>query len=159
VALTSAGAARNRDAIVRALIEVTGVPNVYERSDADVMALEGLPPVSGVLAGAEPIERVRIDEGGARFAVDVRAGHKTGFYLDQRDNRALVRSLAAGRDVLDCFCYSGGFSVHAALGGARSVHAIDASPEALQWASEHVTASGLAESAVSFERADVFEWL
>jgi 23S rRNA (cytosine1962-C5)-methyltransferase len=123
------------------------------------MTLEGLSPSIGVLLGNEPPPRLEIEENGARFSVDVRAGHKTGFYLDQRDNRALVRSLAAGRDVLDCFCYSGGFAVNAALGGARSVHGIDASGEALELARANLAASGLAEDAATFERGDVFDWL
>jgi 23S rRNA (cytosine1962-C5)-methyltransferase len=159
LALTSAGAVFHRDAIARALAEVTGCPNVFERSDADVMALEGLSPSIGVLLGEAPPERIAIDEGGARFSVDVRGGHKTGFYLDQRDNRALVRSYARGRDVLDCFCYSGGFAVNAALGGAKSVHGIDASGEALELARANLVASGLPETAATFERGDVFEWL
>jgi len=159
LALTSAGAVKHRDAIARALAEVAGVTGVFERSDADVMALEGLTPVSGVLSGSEPPQRIDIEENGARFAIDVRSGHKTGFYLDQRDNRALVQKLAAGRDVLDCFCYSGGFAVNAVLGGARSVHAIDASGEALELARANLAASGQAEDAVTFERGDVFEWL
>jgi len=159
LALTSAGAVQHRDAIARALAEVTGCGNVFERSDADVMALEGLTPTSGVLLGAEPPARIEIDENGARFSIDVRGGHKTGFYLDQRENRSLVRSYARGRDVLDCFCYSGGFAVNAALGGARSVHAIDASGEALELARGNLVASGQPESAATFERGDVFEWL
>jgi 23S rRNA (cytosine1962-C5)-methyltransferase len=159
LALTSAGALFHRDAIARALAGVTGCPNVFERSDADVMALEGLTPSIGMLLGAELAERIEIDENGARFSVDVRSGHKTGFYLDQRDNRALVRSYARGRDVLDCFCYSGGFAVNAALGGAKSVHGIDASGEALELARGNLIASGLPESAATFERGDVFEWL
>jgi len=159
LALTSAGAAQHREAITRALAEVTGCGNVFERSDADVMVLEGLTPATGVLSGEPLPERIVIDEDGARFSIDVRGGHKTGFYLDQRDNRALVRAHARGRDVLDCFCYSGGFAVSAALGGARSVHAIDASGEALELARGNLIASGQPESAASFERGDVFEWL
>jgi 23S rRNA (cytosine1962-C5)-methyltransferase len=159
LSLTSAGAAFQRDAIARALVEVTGCANVFERSDADVMTLEGLTPQTGVLLGAEPPERIVIDENGARFSIDVRAGHKTGFYLDQRDNRALLRAHARGRDVLDCFCYSGGFAVNAALGGAKSVHGIDASGEALELARGNLVSSGLAENAATFERGDVFEWL
>jgi 23S rRNA (cytosine1962-C5)-methyltransferase len=159
LSLTSAGAAFHRDAIARALVEVIGCPNVFERSDADVMTLEGLAPQIGVVLGAEPGDRIAIDENGAKFSVDVRAGHKTGFYLDQRDNRALVRAYARGRDVLDCFCYSGGFALNAALGGAKSVHGIDASGEALELARGNLALSGLPESAATFERGDVFEWL
>jgi 23S rRNA (cytosine1962-C5)-methyltransferase len=159
LALTSAGAVRHRDAIARALADATGCENIYERSDADVMALEGLTPQSGALLGTLPDAPLEIEEHGARFMVDARAGHKTGFYLDQRDNRALVRAHASGRDVLDCFSYSAGFAIQAALGGARSVLAIDASPDALEQGKRNAALSGLAEGAVEFERADVFEWL
>jgi 23S rRNA (cytosine1962-C5)-methyltransferase len=89
----------------------------------------------------------------------VSAGHKTGFYLDQRENRALVRSLAQGRDVLDCFCYSGGFALNAALGAARSVCAVDSSEDALALGRRNARENGLPDGAVDWQRGDVFEWL
>jgi 23S rRNA (cytosine1962-C5)-methyltransferase len=156
---TSAGAARHRDAIARALLDATGLASVYERSDAEVMQLEGLSPSSGLLLGREPEPEIVIEEHGLRYTLDLRAGHKTGFYLDQRDNRALARELANARDVLDCFCYSGGFALNAALGGARSVCAIDSSEDALALARRNAELNGLSDAAIGFERADVFEWL
>jgi 23S rRNA (cytosine1962-C5)-methyltransferase len=156
---SSAGAARHRELLAAVLCEVTGLSDVYERSDADVLELEGLEPRTGVLCGHTPSEPIVIDEGGARFVVDVAGGHKTGFYLDQRDNRALVRRLAADRDVLDVFCFSAGFAVNAALGGARSVHAVDSSQNALVLARANVEQSGVPADRLSFEAADAFSWL
>ena len=121
--LRSSGAEAWRDAIVATLIEATGCAAVYERSDAEVRTLEGLPARTGVAAGTLP-DTVRLVEDGLAYDVDVASGQKTGFYLDQRDNRRRVRAIAAGRDVLDCFCYTGGFTVAALAGGARSVVAV-----------------------------------
>ena len=96
---------------------------------------------------------------GLRFTVDVAHGHKTGFYLDQRDNRALVRQAADVDDVLDCFCYSGGFTASALAGGARHVTAVDSSADALALARENVGLNGLAVERVDFIEADVFKHL
>jgi 23S rRNA (cytosine1962-C5)-methyltransferase len=159
LAATSAGAALHRASIADALCEVTGLPRVYERSEGDVLELEGIPARHGALRGPAPPAELIIEEHGVRYAVDPGAGHKTGFYLDQRDNRALVRELAAGRDVLDCFCYSGGFSVNAVLGGARSVCAVDSSDEALSMLARNARLNGLPEPAIDAQRGDVFAWL
>jgi 23S rRNA (cytosine1962-C5)-methyltransferase len=130
--LSSAGAERWRDAIADALLAAGGASRVWERSDADVRHLEGLPPVAGPLRGAREPARIVVEEEGVRFGVDLEHGHKTGFYLDQRDNRQQLRALARERDVLDCFCYSGGFALNALVGGAKSVVAVDSSAEALE---------------------------
>ena len=98
-------------------------------------------------------------ENGLRFRVDVVAGQKTGFYLDQRDNRALTETLAAGRDVLNCFCYTGGFSLYALRGGAKSVLSIDASGDALRIAEENLNRNGLDDSRAEWTEADVFQAL
>ncbi|MEO1366689.1 MAG: class I SAM-dependent methyltransferase [Acidobacteriota bacterium] len=145
----SAGAERWRRAIADRLAELDGVHTVFERSDADVRAKEGLDPRVGLLRGEEPPESIEINEHGRRFFVDCRGGHKTGFYLDQRPNRdaltALVKGVAAGgsggTDVLDAFCYSGGFSVAAARGGAARLTQIDASDAALTLAARHLGAA------------------
>ena len=112
-----------KEAIVAALTDATGCPNVYERSDVSIRQKEGLEQITGVLAGEAPSEALIASENGVRYHVDVRNGHKTGFYVDQRDNRLLVQQLAQDRDVLNCFCYTGGFSLAALKGGgkARSV--------------------------------------
>jgi 23S rRNA (cytosine1962-C5)-methyltransferase len=156
---SSAGAARHRESIAKALQDVPGVSSLYERSDGEILRLEGLPPHSAVLFGEEPAPELSMQEHGLRYALDVREGHKTGFYLDQRDNRALCRELSADRDVLDCFSYSGGFSLNAVLGRARSVHAVDSSEAALALGRSNARLNGLPDSAIAFEHADVFEWL
>jgi 23S rRNA (cytosine1962-C5)-methyltransferase len=130
VQLLSAGAEHFRDDIVTALASLDGVQCVYERSDAEVRTLEGLRPRTGIAHGHLPRE-VTIVEGGLTYLVDPVAGQKTGFYLDQRDNRALVRSLAKDRRVLNAFCYTGGFTLATLAGGAVSVISIDSSAEAL----------------------------
>lgn len=134
VQVLSSGPERWLPQIVEALQELTGLQNIYERSDVDVRRLEGLPERTGVLAGEAPPNRLQIHENGVDLWVDLPSGHKTGYYLDQRRNRLRLRSLGAGRRVLDCFCYSGGFSVNALAGGAASLTLLDASAEALDLA-------------------------
>ncbi len=154
--LSSAGAERWREAIVGALASLDGVRCIYERSDADVRALEGLPPRSGIVSGELPAH-VEMIEAGLRYRVDVAAGQKTGFFLDQRDNRAAVRALAAGRDVLNMFCYTGGFTLAALAGGARSVLSVDSSGEALALAQANVGLNpALAPERAQWREGDAF---
>ena len=134
----SAGPERWKETLADLLLEETGLQAIYERSDADVRALEGLPQVSGVLRGSLPSTSFLIHENGLRFHVDLRHGHKTGFYLDQRANRLRIRELAEGREVLDGFCYTGGFSLNALQGGAASVLSLDTSEIALALCRENV---------------------
>ena len=156
VQLLSAGAEAWRDAIATALRQATGAGCVYERSDADVRSLEGLVVRCGPLLGTLP-EAVDIVEGGLRYRVDVERGQKTGFYLDQRDNRAILRRHAAGRRVLNAFCYSGGFTLAALAGGAKSVLSIDSSAEALAMARANLALNpGLDAKRVEWREADVF---
>jgi 23S rRNA (cytosine1962-C5)-methyltransferase len=103
----------------------------------DARAREGLPETSGVLDGEPPPERIEIEENGCRYRVDVRGGHKTGFYLDQRDNRERIKRYANGGDVLNAFSYTGGFGIAAVAAGAASVTHVDISPEALALAREN----------------------
>jgi 23S rRNA (cytosine1962-C5)-methyltransferase len=154
VQLTTAGAQRHRELLVQALCDATGLSAVYERSEGDALPLEGLSPTSGALRGPVPAA-CAIEEHGLGFELDVTGGQKTGFYLDQRDNRALVRELARGRDVLDAFCYGGGFAIAAARAGARSVRAVDSSEPALALAARNAERNGC--GAIDFVRADVFE--
>lgn len=155
----SAGVEVWKTAIVQALIAETGCQNVYERSDASVREREGLPRVTGTLAGIEPSDETLVTENGVRYAVDIKTGHKTGFYIDQRDNRKLVMEHAAGRDVLNCFCYTGGFSLSALKGGAASVMSIDSSGEALTIGQRNVALNGLDASKAEWRDADVFKTL
>jgi 23S rRNA (cytosine1962-C5)-methyltransferase len=154
----SAGAETWRHALVAALLEATGCATVFERSDADVRALEGLPSRVGLLAGALPDPTTLVEDGLA-YRVDVARGQKTGFYLDQRDNRRRVRELAHDRDVLNCFCYTGGFSIAALAGGARTVLSIDSSAEALALAAAHVVDNRLDAARAEWRDADVFSEL
>ncbi|MBR0505643.1 MAG: class I SAM-dependent rRNA methyltransferase, partial [Kiritimatiellae bacterium] len=132
VQLATAGAERWKDVIVSALMKyVPDCTCVYNRSDVDARAREGLEPATGLLAGAEPPELVEVKEGPVSFLVDVRKGHKTGFYLDQRDARAAVGALANGAVVLNCFCYTGGFGLFARACGAAKVTQVDVSADAL----------------------------
>jgi 23S rRNA (cytosine1962-C5)-methyltransferase len=156
--LLTTGADHWRDTIAEVLVDLAGVENIYERSDADVRELEGLRPRSGILRG-NPTDMVIISEHGLRFSVDIAGGHKTGFYLDQRRNRQKVRTLAEGRDVLDCFCYTGGFSVNALAGGAKSVLSVDSSASALELLRENATLNSLPSDRLQTLEADVFQAL
>ena len=158
--ILASGAEYWRETLLDHLEKLTGISQIYERSDVDVRRLEGLPEKVGVARGSEPAERVLINENGIHFAVDIRTGHKTGSYLDQRINRRRVRGLAKGKDVLDCFCYTGGFSLNASAGGARSVMAVNSSAEALNEASENLSLNQQSCTAkVSWLEGDVFKVL
>ena len=156
--LSSAGAERWRDAIVDAVIDAGGCRTAYERSDLEVRELEGLTPRTGPLRGAPP-DVATITEHGIHYRVDFARGQKTGFYLDQRANRSRIGALAAGRDVLNAFCYSGGFSLAALAGDARSVLSIDSSAAALELAHENLTLNGLDATRAEWREADVFQSL
>lgn len=155
----SAGAERWRDTFSQALLETTGLMDLYERSDVDVRLLEGLKERSGVLHGRQPSSEIEIEENGLRFKVDIRTGQKTGFYLDQRYNRQRLRELANGMKVLNCFCYTGAFSVYALAGGAASVLSIDSSAEALAAAGENMALNGFSSPHIAWQQADVFKAL
>jgi 23S rRNA (cytosine1962-C5)-methyltransferase len=157
VQLLSAGAERWRAAIADALAETAGVTRVWERSDAEVRELEGLPPVTAALRGGREPTRITISEHQLSYQIDLEHGHKTGFYLDQRANRRRVRELARGRDVLDGFCYSGGFALNALAGGAKSVTAVDSSADALALARGNAERNQLSQ--VQWMEGDVFQLL
>jgi 23S rRNA (cytosine1962-C5)-methyltransferase len=133
---------------------------VSERSDVDVRVREGL-ATGGfeVLAGAEPPELIEIAEGPCKFLVDVRNGHKTGFYLDQRDARQAVGALANGADVLNCFCYTGGFGIFARQCGAASVTQVDVSHDALELAKKNEALAHLCGTKMEYVEEDVFKYL
>ena len=143
VQLSTAGADRWRDVVTDALASLPGVARVYERSDGDGRRREGLPEVEGLLRGRPVDGPILVPEGPWRFRVDVAGGHKTGFYLDQRDSRRALAALAAGRDVLDAFSYTGGFAVAAASAGAASVTRLDSSGPALALGAENLAANDL----------------
>jgi 23S rRNA (cytosine1962-C5)-methyltransferase len=160
VQLTSAGADKWRSAIVAGLVKATGCARVYERSDSDVRGLEGLGPTTGWLHGEAPATQLSIAENGVRLAIDIAGGHKTGFYLDQRENRSLLGQLSADKDVLNCFCYTGGFSLQALAGGAQSVLSIDSSGPALEQARANLALNPkLPADRAQWLEADVFQAL
>jgi 23S rRNA (cytosine1962-C5)-methyltransferase len=137
------GAEYWRETLADLLMELCKPAAIFERSDADVRQLEGLPERMGLLRGQLPGEPIVIEEHGLQFALNLSGGHKTGFYLDQRSNRALVGQVAAGREVLDCFSYTGAFAAHALRGGAESVTLVDDSADALALAGENLRRNGL----------------
>ena len=148
-----------REVIVAALQRITGCTELYERSDAAAREREGLPIREGVITGAPPPPEVLIDELGVRYAVDIVGGHKTGFYLDQRDNRGMVAGFAAGRRVLNCFCYTGGFTLAALKGGAASALSIDSSDAALATARRNQALNGLDAADCEWRETNVFDAL
>ena len=155
----AAGVERWRDPILDALAELTGCEAIYERSDAETRKLEGLEPRAGFVRGNRNASRCPIIEYGLNFKVDVEQGQKTGFFLDQRENRQRIRELAAGREVLDGFCYTGGFAINALAGGATRVLAIESSAPSLEVARENLAANSVNASKVEFVAADVFAHL
>lgn len=170
VQLTSAGAEKWRAAIADSLQKATGCARIYERSDSEVRGLEGLEPVTGWISPASlppgggetegEGEPIVIAEHGVKLAVDIVGGHKTGFYLDQRDNRRMLAGLAQGQRVLNCFCYTGGFSLQALAGGAASVLSIDSSQPALQQAAANLALNPrLAADRAEWRCANVFDEL
>ncbi len=153
----SAGAEWWKPVLADALLAATGLARLYERSDASSRALEGLPEVTGWLRG-QGATQLTIVEHGWRFQLDIATGHKTGFYLDQRDARALFAQwvkASGARRVLNCFCYTGGFSVAARAGGATEVTSIDSSGPALEKARANLALNGFAEAGAEFVDADV----
>ncbi|MFQ3196440.1 MAG: 23S rRNA (cytosine1962-C5)-methyltransferase [Paraglaciecola sp.] len=156
--LLSAGGERHRDKIVWALQKQFTDYAIYERSDVAVRKKEGLEEITQVLAGEVPDEIV-IEENGIKIIVNVKKGHKTGFYLDQRDNRAIAALYAKDRDILNCFCYTGTFGSYALAAGAKSVTNIDVSDLALQTARRNVEINGLDVSKCDFVNQDVFQAL
>ena len=145
--------------IAEVLLEVIPAKGVYERSDVDVRKKEGMATVVGVLQGDTPPAFIDILEEGRHYRVDVINGHKTGFYLDQRDNRSLLQQYAAGKTVLNCFSYTGGFSIAALHGGATHATNIDASQPALDLAAQTATLNGFAPERMENIGGDVFKLL
>jgi 23S rRNA (cytosine1962-C5)-methyltransferase len=156
VQFLAAGVERWRDAILDLLVEVSGCEAIFERSDAEVRKLEGLETKVGFARGNRNASRCPIIEHGLNFRVDVEQGQKTGFFLDQRENRQRVRALAAGRAVLDGFSYTGGFAIAALAGGASRVCAIESSKDAIQVAQENLAANPLDAAKIEFVQGDVF---
>jgi 23S rRNA (cytosine1962-C5)-methyltransferase len=152
---TSLGLAQRRDWIVEALADLLHPTGIYQRTERGIGQLEGLEASDELVWGEAPPGPIEIEEGGVRFLVNLAEGQKTGFYLDQRDNRQAAAPLARGRRVLDAFCYTGGFGLHAARAGAASVLGLDQSEPALQLARDNARLNGLDN--LTFVRGDVFD--
>lgn len=166
--LLTQGMAARAEHLVPMLADLIAPTGIYERSDAEVREKEGLSPEEGLRWGTEPPQRIEFYSGvnwqpgmptsAPWFFADPRSGQKTGFYLDQADNRARVAAYCRGKQVLDCFCYSGGFAVYAAQAGARQITMIDSSAQALAMAQEHLALNNL-ETPVEPAVGDVFKLL
>lgn len=155
----TAGAEHWKATLTEVLAECLPCKGIYERSDVDVRKKEGLSPSTGVLWGDEPPETLTITEEDRYYSVDIQRGHKTGFYLDQRDNRSAVQRYTAHKTVLNCFSYTGGFAIAALHGGATHVTNIDSSQPALDLAAEALKQNGFTQSQYTNVCGDVFKLL
>ena len=144
VQFTALGLAQRRNLLAELLTELTGAAGIYLRTERGIGRLEGLELQDGPLSGEPPPEPISVEEnGGLRFHVNLAEGQKTGFYIDQRANRQAAARFAAGRTVLDAFCYTGGFALHAARAGASLVEGVDSSAAALDLAWQNANLNGL----------------
>jgi 23S rRNA (cytosine1962-C5)-methyltransferase len=153
----SAGAEYWKEEIVAQLKALVSQRGIFERSDVDVREKEGLPLSSGIICGEDPPDLIEICEGPLQFKVDIRRGHKTGFYLDQRRNRACMSEYAQGAEVLNCFAYTGGFGIWALKYGAERVTNIESASSALALASQNVELNGLDTTRTENIEGDVFQ--
>lgn len=156
---TTVGAEHWKSVVTAALKRLVPCRGVYERSDVDVREREGLLPSTGLLAGDEPPEQIEIFEDDCRYLVNVREGHKTGFYLDQRDNRAIIKRYANNAEVLNAFSYTGGFGIAAVSAGASTVTHVELSAPALAMAEKNTALNTCELKNSSFIKGDVFEVL
>ena len=159
VQFQTAGIERWRETVVSLLEEKVGPRGIYGKDDSQTREWEGLEKRVGLLKGGEPPDYVEIEEYGIKFIVDIHAGQKTGFFRDQRGNRKLVGELAKGKRVLNCFAYTGGFSVYAGLGGATRVVSVETSERALNTARMNFEQNGLTQGGFQFEKKDAFDYL
>jgi 23S rRNA (cytosine1962-C5)-methyltransferase len=159
VQFLTAGVEYWRESLLEIIKRITKAKTVYERSDVDVRQLEGLTLKKGLIDGQEVNNPITIDENGVKVLVDIVDGHKTGYYLDQRDNRLLSRLISSGKKVLDCFSYTGGFAINSLLGDALTVCLVDSSGAALDAARKNVELNNLSLENVTFVDQDVFNYL
>ena len=145
--------------IVKCLQKYFPSHSIFERSDSDLRKWEGLKPFVGVLVGMEPPETVEIQENRLLFGVDIKGGQKTGFFLDQRESREVVQGLSAGKRVLNCFAYTGGFSVYAAKGGAKEVVSVESSESAVNLGRKNFEKNHLVPEQSVWAQQDVFDYL
>jgi 23S rRNA (cytosine1962-C5)-methyltransferase len=155
----TAGIEKVRPVIIAALQELIQPIGIFDRSDVEIRGLDGLLPVTGCVAGIQPPQSLRIKEHGFSFNVDIATGQKTGFYLDQRDNRKTVSEFAPSRQILDCFSYTGAFSIYAMAIGAEKVTLVDSSANSLDSSRQNIALNGLDKKSVEFVQADVAKYL
>ncbi|MGE5218726.1 MAG: class I SAM-dependent rRNA methyltransferase [Chloroflexota bacterium] len=155
----TAGLAQFRAEIIDALGSCASTDGIFERTEGRVGDEEGLRPAAGTVRGEAPPETVEIEEHGHKFLVDLRRGQKTGFYLDQRDSRAFLETISRGHSVLNCFAYTGGFSVFAYAGGAKEVVTFDSSKAALELAEKNLQLNGYGEAPGELLKGDAFAYL
>ena len=155
----SSGAEFNKENIVEILDDVFKPIGIFERSDVEVRTKEGLQPTQGLLKGTIPEDLIEAQENGLKFLVDIKGGHKTGYYLDQRDNRKLISEFSKGKKVLNCFSYTGGFSVYSLASGAKKVTQVEASSSAIELSYRNFELNNLDSSLVENINGDVFEVL
>lgn len=155
----SAGMEYHKQEILEQLQEILSPAGIYERSDVEIREKEGLKPRSGLLTGKEPPEFIEVKQGRIHFLVDIRHGHKTGMYLDQRDNRCLVETLAGGREVLNCFAYTGGFALASLRGNAKHVTNIESSADALDIFLKQANRNNICAGKYENIKGDVFSVL
>lgn len=159
VQFLTAGVERVRDPIIDALNEQLKPTAIYDRSDADTRKREGLRPATGILSGRAPEGPVEITENGLRFLVDFTTGQKTGFYLDQRENRVAVARYTEERSVLDAFSYTGAFSVHAGRAGAGALTLVESSQTAIELARRNIELNQVGGNDPEIVKGDVFDVL
>ncbi len=159
VQFLTAGAEFWKEIFIDAIVKITKAQTIYERSDVDAREIEGLQLCTGLLRGNFLEPDVTITENGIKFHVDVSSGHKTGFYIDQRDNRLLIKEMSSGLKLLDCFSYTGGFAINAVAGGASNVTLVDSSSNALTTARQNFELNNLCIDNVNFIEQDVFKYL
>ncbi len=145
--------------IIDSLSSLLTVQGIFEKSEGRVRDEEGIEPSVGVLAGEPPPETISIEENGFKFVVDTRRGQKTGFFLDQRDNRAFLSTIAREKKILNCFAYSGAFSVYALAGGAKEVVSLDSSRPALELAERNLALNGFEIGGSELLKGDAFAYL
>ena len=155
----SAGAEYFKETLLEVLNDTFKPAGIYNKSDAAVREKEGLKPEKGLLRGKDPDELIEIIENNFKFLVNIKDGHKTGFYLDQRDNRKLVSEFSEGKNVLNCFSYTGGFSVYALASGANKITQVETSASAIELSNKNFELNNFKSSRVESINGDVFEVL
>jgi 23S rRNA (cytosine1962-C5)-methyltransferase len=158
VQILALGIEKRKDTIIKILDEILNPKGIYERSDSSVREKEGLKQISGLVCGQEPPDLMTIRQNNVKMLVDIKNGQKTGAFLDQRENLEITASYSKDREVLDCFCYTGSFSVQTAIGGAKSVIGVDISKKALETARKNAEISDVAD-VIQFVDEDVFKFL